>query len=64
MDVCMSEMDKTTEDLCQRRTYYVYGSGLFAVPGSRINDIPKLRSEYHAVEAKRAWALALARIHS
>jgi hypothetical protein len=60
----MSKMNKTIEDSSQRRTYYVYGSGLFAVPSARINEIPRLRSEYHAVEAKRAWALAMARIHS
>jgi hypothetical protein len=60
----MSEMNKTIDYSCQRKTYYVYGSGLFAVPSSRVNDISTLRSEYHSVEAKKAWALALARIHS
>jgi hypothetical protein len=63
MDVCMSKMS-TIEELSLRKTYYVYGSGLFAVPSSRVNDIPRLRSEYHAAEAKKAWALMQSRMHS
>lgn len=62
MDVCMSEMS-TIEETCLRKTYYVYGSGLFAIPSSRVNDIPRLRSEYHEAEAKRAWALLQSRMH-
>jgi len=60
----MSEMSTTTEQFCQRKIYYVYGSGLFAVPESRINEIPRLRSEYHAEEANRALAFVQARFHS
>jgi hypothetical protein len=40
-------------------TSYVYGSGLMAVPYSRINDIPRLKSEFHASEV--SWAMAAAR---
>ncbi|HEY6283123.1 MAG TPA: hypothetical protein VIW22_04280 [Nitrososphaerales archaeon] len=54
----------TTEEACMRKTYYVYGSGLFAVPGARINEISRLRSEYHSTEAKVAWALIRSRMHS
>jgi hypothetical protein len=64
MDVCMIEMNSTIDGFSEKKTYYVYGSGLFAVPGSRINEIPRLRSEHHAAEAKRAWAFAQGRIHS
>ena len=63
MDICMSEMS-AIEDSCPRKTYYVYGSGLFPVPSSRINEIPKLRSEYHSAEAKIAWAFVQSRMHS
>ena len=63
MDVCMIEMSAPKE-VCLRKTYYVYGSGLFAVPGTRINEIPRLRSEYHSKEANIAWALILSRMHS
>lgn len=63
MDVCMSEMS-AIEDFCERKTYYVYGSGLFAVPSSRINEIPRLRTEYHSAEARIAWAFVQSRIHS
>ena len=62
-DVWLSEMSAIVE-VCQKRTYYVYGSGLFAVPSSRVNEIPKLRSEYHAAEAKIAWALIRSRMHA
>ena len=42
------------------RTYYVYGSGLMAVPFSRVNDIPRLKSEFHASEV--SWARTAARL--
>ena len=63
MDVCMNEMS-ATEETCLRKIYYVFGSGLFAVPGTRINEIQRLRSEYHSSEAKIAWALIRSRMHS
>ncbi len=63
MDVCMSEMSAIQEP-CLKKTYYVYGSGLFPVPSTRINEIPRLRSEYHSKEAKIAWALIRSRMHS
>ncbi|HEV2225509.1 MAG TPA: hypothetical protein VGR56_01740 [Nitrososphaerales archaeon] len=59
----MSEMS-AIEVACLRKTYYVYGSGLFAVPATRINEIARLRSEYHSTEAKVAWALIRSRMHS
>jgi hypothetical protein len=62
-DVWLSEMS-AIEEPCLRKTYYVYGSGLLAVPSSRINEIPRLRSEYHSAEAKVAWALVRSRMHS
>ena len=62
-DVWLSEMS-AIDDVCPKKTYYVYGSGLFAVPSTRVNEIPKLRSEYHASEVKIAWALIRSRMHS
>lgn len=41
------------------RTYYVPGSGLMAVPYHRINDILRLKSEFHASEV--SWAMMVAR---
>jgi hypothetical protein len=41
------------------KTYFVYGSGLMAVPFSRVNDVPRLKSEFHASEV--SWALMAAR---
>ena len=50
-------------DVPQRgaQTYYVYGSGLIAIPRNRVNDVPELKSESHAAEAKRAMLFAWAR---
>ncbi len=39
--------------------YLVQGSGLMAVPSGRINEIPRLKQEFHAGEV--AFALAAAR---
>lgn len=41
------------------KSYYVYGSGLMAVPFSRVNDIPRLKAEFHANEV--SWAMTAAR---
>ncbi len=43
------------------KTYFVYGSGLMAVPYGRLNEIPKLRSEFHANEVGMAMMAARAR---
>ena len=51
----MSETHKATE---RGRSYYVYGSGLMAVPYHRLNDIPRLKSEFHAAEV--SWAIMAA----
>jgi hypothetical protein len=42
-------------------TYYVFGSGLMPVPCERVNEIPRLRFEFHAVEARKAMLLAAMR---
>jgi hypothetical protein len=42
-------------------TYYVEGSGLIAIPHHRVNDIQRLRHEYHESEARRAMMLAWSR---
>jgi hypothetical protein len=41
------------------RTYYVYGSGLMAVPFSRMNDVSRLKAEFHSSEV--SWAMMAAR---
>lgn len=45
----------------KRKAYYVYGSGLFGIPEERVNEIHKLRKEFHEEEARRARLIALAR---
>ena len=52
-------MSETSEFKGVGKTYYVYGSGLMAVPFSRVNDIPRLKSEFHASEV--SWAMSAAR---
>jgi hypothetical protein len=42
-------------------TFYVYGSGLMPVPYCSLNEVPRLKSEFHASEAKQAMMLAFAR---
>ena len=34
--------------------YYVFGSGLFGFSTERINEVPKLKQEYHEQESKKA----------
>ncbi len=51
-------------NICQQtegKTYFVYGSGLVAVPYGRLNEIPKLRNEFHANEVSMAVMAARAR---
>lgn len=44
-----------------KRVYYVYGSGLFAVPAERVNEVGQLKLEHHAREARAAVAVSLIR---
>ncbi len=39
----------------RRQTVYVPGSGLIAVPMSRVNEIEQVKAEYHAAETE--WAV-------
>jgi hypothetical protein len=41
------------------KAYLVYGSGLMAVPYGRLNEIPKMKTEFHASEV--SWAMMAAR---
>jgi len=54
-------MNETGVPQREAQTYYVYGSGLIAIPRNRVNDVPELKSESHAAEAKRAMLFAWAR---
>ena len=54
--VRMSEKSHKTEE---GKTYFVYGSGLMAVPYNRMNEIPKMKARFHADEV--SWAMAAAR---
>ncbi len=44
------------------QSLYVTGSGLVNVPRDRMNEIPKIIAEHHALDAERAKQLAAARI--
>lgn len=54
-------MSDTIQHVLGRKTYYVYGSGLIAIPHTRINEVSLLKSEYHAEESRKAFMLAQAR---
>lgn len=41
--------------------YYVFGSGLMAVPSGRLNEIPRMKAEFHAEEVKLAMTAARTR---
>jgi hypothetical protein len=43
------------------KTYYVYGSGLIAVPGARLNEVPRLRLEFHSEEVRKVMMAARTR---
>ncbi len=60
MGVWLSEMSEIHVSPKMMRTYYVYGSGLIPVPHERVNDISRLKSEYHADQSKRGVMLAMA----
>ncbi len=61
MHVWLSKMSEITIVNEGRKTYYVYGSGLMAVPYHRINEIPRLKAEFHASEVNFALTAARAR---
>ena len=61
IDVWLIKMENTNHSKAERETYYVYGSPLFAVPSERMYEIPRLKSEFHDVEAKKATLFAWAR---
>ncbi len=52
-------MNKITQDAEEGKSYWVFGSGLMAVPYSRLNDIAGVKAEFHASEV--SWAMAAAR---
>ncbi len=55
-------MDNTCRQTEVGKTYFVYGSGLMAVPYGRVNEIPKLRNEFHMNEVSMAFMAARARM--
>jgi hypothetical protein len=61
MEVWVSKMSVERTKPKERKIYYVYGSGLVAIPEERTNEIHKLRREFHEEEARRARFIALAR---
>ncbi len=52
-------MNKITQIAEEGKSYWVFGSGLMAVPYSRLNDVAGLKAEFHASEV--SWAMAAAR---
>ena len=52
-------MSETCHEIDEGKTYFVYGSGLMAVPYHRLNDIPRMKAQFHADEV--AWAMNAAR---
>ncbi len=54
-------MENVCEKTDEARTYFVYGSGLMPVPYWRLNEVPRLRAEFHADEVSRAMVAARAR---
>jgi len=59
MNVWMAKMENR-KGSCEKEVYYVYGSGFFPVPKSRINEIPRLKVELHSAEVQRGMVIALA----
>ena len=61
MDVWLIEMSETNHSRIGGKTYYMYGSGLIAVPSTRVNEFPRLKAEFHAEEVRKGMMLAWAR---
>lgn len=51
-------MQSNGEAEALKRVYYVRGSGFFAVPAERMNEIPRLRAEHHERETNNSMAMA------
>ncbi len=60
MDVWFTKMNRTDHERTGK-AYFMYGSGLIAVPVHSVNEFAKLRSEHHAAEVRKGLMLALAR---
>jgi len=54
-------MSKSKKSGHEGTTYFVYGSGLMPVPYHSLNEVPRVKLEFHASEAKQAIMLALTR---
>jgi len=54
-------MSKSKKSGREGTTYFVYGSGLMPVPYHSLNEVPRVKLEFHASEAKQAIMLALTR---
>jgi hypothetical protein len=61
MDVWLIEMSTTSQSKTSSKGYWMYGSGLIAVPHNRVNEFPRLKAEFHAEEVRKGMMLALAR---
>jgi len=54
-------MTKTNASQGSSKAYFMYGSGLIAVPHSRVNEFPRLKVEFHTEEVRKGMMLAWAR---
>ena len=61
IDVCLIKMTKTNASQRSGGAYYMCGSGLIAVPRSRVNEFPRMKVEFHTEEVRKGMMLALAR---
>ena len=43
----------------EHKAYFVYGSGLIAIPTGRLNEVPRMKAAFHANEV--SWAMVVAR---
>ena len=61
MHVWLIEMNTTDHKSTGAKTYYMYGSGLIAVPHARISEFPRLKAEFHSEEVRKGMMLAWSR---
>jgi hypothetical protein len=61
MRVWVVKMNETYHPLKDSKTYYVYGSGLIAIPSSRMNEVSRMKLEYHSEEVRKAMMAARTR---
>ena len=59
----MPKKNLTNERPGLANQYYVFGSGLFGFSSERINEVPRLKREYHEQESKRALLMLNVPIH-